>query len=105
MWSIGDRVLALWPFEEGIYYPAIVCGRGADSFLVQFDDGDRAEMPGEMIRRLMLRDGDRIQGRWRNQNLYYEGVVLEQRGWAIHIRYDDGDEEWTSVCLIRVVDG
>jgi hypothetical protein len=69
---------------------------------VQFDDGDRSEVAPWEVMALSIRIGSRVHGRWKGGPHYYPGVVSEQRGEAIHIAYDDGDEEWTTVGLIRV---
>jgi len=102
MWSIGDRVLANWPLEVSWMYPGVLCGVRDDGCIVQFDDGGRAQVAEEEIRRLNVDVGDRVFGRWRGGGQYLPGKVLVQRGWAILIRYDDGEEEWTSVCLVRI---
>jgi hypothetical protein len=102
MWSIGDRVLARWPVEVSWYYPGTVCGAQEDGYVVQFDDGDRALVVGEEMRYLDIEVGEQVFGRWQAGRLYFPGTVTDQRGWALHIQYDDGDAEWTSVCMIRV---
>jgi DNA repair protein Crb2 Tudor domain len=100
--NLGDRVLAVWPAETGWWYPATVIGVDGDRALVQYDDGDRAPVTTDELRLLRLGTGARVFGRWQAGQSYYPGQVTQTTGNAIHIAYDDGDEEWTTVGLVRV---
>ena len=99
---VGDRVLARWPAEIDWWYPGVVCLVEPAKLEVQFDDGDRAELAPWEVTTLQVRVGSRVFGRWQGGPYYYPGAVTEQRGEAIHIAYDDGDQEWSTVSLIRV---
>lgn len=99
---VGDRVLARWPAETDWWYPGVVCLAEPAKLEVQFDDGDRAELAPWEVTALQVRIGSRVFGRWQGGKFYYPGQVTEQRGEAIHIVYDDGDQEWSTVSLIRV---
>ncbi len=46
--------------------------------------------------------GKRVQCRWKGGPLYYPGEVTRQDGERIHVAYDNGEQEWTSVRMIRV---
>lgn len=100
--DVGDRVLARWPAEIDWWYPGVVCERADDRLLVQFDDGDRAWVTPHEALPLDLDDGARVYGRWQGGGQYHPGLVTSRVGDALHIRYDDGDEEWTSVSMVRV---
>ncbi|MFN4260045.1 MAG: hypothetical protein ACK4RK_12185 [Gemmataceae bacterium] len=102
MWQIGDRVLARWPAEVAWWYPGIVCGTSDDFAVIQFDDGDRAQVANEEISEIDISVGSRVFGRWLGGPFYYPGLVTSRRGEAIYIRYDDGDEEWTAIAMVRV---
>ena len=99
--SIGDRVLARWLHEIEWWYPGVVCGTGAE-LLVQFDDGDRATLPADLIRPLDLESGSRIQCRYQGTKAFYPGQVAARVGSAIEVHYDDGDKEVTSISMVRV---
>jgi hypothetical protein len=100
--ALGDRVLARWPAETEWWYPGIVCIAEPSRLTVQFDDGDRAELAPWEVLPLSLSVGSRVYGRWQGGAYYYPGQITRQRGEAIHISYDDGDEEWTAVSMVRV---
>jgi hypothetical protein len=100
--GLGDRVLAVWPAEVGWWYPATVLFADGDRALVQYDDGDRATVTENQLRPLRLGTGTRVHGRWQAGELYYPGAITQTTGAAIHIAYDDGDEEWTTVAAVRV---
>lgn len=102
MADVGDRVLGRWPAEIDWWYPGVVCDRDADRLFVQFDDGDRAWLGPAEVGPLELDEGTRVFGRFEGGRSYYPGLIDERRGDAIHIRYDDGDEEWTSISMVRV---
>jgi len=93
-------VLAEW--ADG-WYPGVVVATQGDRHLVQFDDGDRSVVPEAQTRPLAaVAVGQAVQGRFQGGRSFYPGRVTERRGDAVHILYDDGDEEWTSVGMVRV---
>jgi hypothetical protein len=102
MLRLGDRVLAMWPVEVEWWYPGVVCLVAGNDVEVQFDDGDRSLVTTDDVIPLAIGVGTRVHGRWRGDKFYFPGRVSEQRGPAIHIEYDDGDEEWTTVSMVRV---
>jgi hypothetical protein len=105
MLRLGDRVLAMWPVEVEWWYPGVVCLVAGNEVEVQFDDGDRSAMTTADVMPLAVGVGWRVFGRWRGDRFYYPGRITEQRGEAIHIDYDDGDSEWTTVSMVRVHQG
>ena len=44
----GSRVIAMW--KDGNYYPGKVASVSADSYEIQFDDGDRGSVSLDKIR-------------------------------------------------------
>lgn len=40
--------------------------------------------------------GSKINGNWKGQGIYYSGTVMKIEGDKYYIKYDDGDEEWTT---------
>ncbi len=99
--ALGDRVLARWPQEKSWWYPGVVVGDGP-SPEVQFDDGDRSMVAVAEMRPLQVAIGTKLQCRWKGGEAYYPGKVAAVYGHAMHIAYDDGDQEVTSICMIRI---
>lgn len=100
-WSVGQRVLAQWSAEVYYYAGIIKAAKGAQ-FHVHFDDGDEAWVTADQITELEIPVGRRVFARWQRGPGYFPGVVDQQKGESIHVRYDDGDEEWTTVSMVRV---
>jgi hypothetical protein len=96
----GDRVLAPW--EPQWLYPGTVGAVQGQQVYMIFDDGDRGWVPLAAVRLLNVRIGSRVYGRWQGGRFYYAGTVTQVQGNLIFIQYDDGDQEWTTVSLVRV---
>lgn len=100
--QIGDKVLAQWPAEMVWWYPATVCGVEGGSIEVQYDDGARTKLQPDQAIPLSIQVGQRVNSRFGGGEFYFGGVVTEMRGNAIHINYDDGDKEWSTVGMVRI---
>jgi hypothetical protein len=100
--GVGARVLAEWPHEVDWWYPGVVVASNGTHIEVQFDDGGRAVLTDEQARPLAVRVGSRAQGRWKGGQGFYPAVVKARIGEALHLVYTDGDEEWTSVAMLRL---
>lgn len=101
--AVGDRVLAQWPTEVEWWYPGVVVAAQPGRVFVQFDDGDRSAVADDRTATLgRVAAGLRVQGRFQGGRGFFPGHVTARTGDAIHIAYDDGDEEWTSVAMVRV---
>jgi hypothetical protein len=96
----GDRVLACW-FDLH-WYPGVVLGVDGKRVHVLFDDGDQALLTPDKVRPLEIKVGDRVFCRFKGGPAYYPGEVTRKKGEVIHIQYDDGDEETTSIRLVRI---
>jgi hypothetical protein len=96
----GDRVLGSW--FDGHWYPGIVLTVDGKRTHVMFDDGDQAVLTADKVRVLDVKVGDHIFCRYQGGPAYFPGVVTTKDGEIIHIQYDDGDEETTSLRLIRL---
>jgi hypothetical protein len=99
-WQVCDRVLACW-FDLD-WYPGIVLGTEADRVLVLLDNGAQAMLTPESVRPLTVAAGDRVLCRAKGGADYHPGALTGVEGEKVHVRYDDGDEEWTSVRLLRL---
>jgi|SRR5687768_923043 len=102
MFNVGDRVLAVWPVEEEWWYPGTVVAVDGELFDVRYDDGDQARLSAPQMKSLEINAGARVFGRWKGGGQYYPGRISTAAGEAIHILYDDGDQEDTVVAMVRV---
>lgn len=97
--SVGKRVLDQW--GDGLWYPASILGQVGNLFNVAFDDGDKADLPEARIRPLNWVVGSRVQCNWKSGGYYYSGTITTSKGLAVHISYDDGGQEDTSISKCR----
>jgi hypothetical protein len=100
-WTVGQRILAQW-YPEVFFYPGVIESIDGVKYQVQFDDGDRAAVVAKQIAPMDIKVGSRVFGRWQGGPAYFPGKVDQKDGEKIHIRYDDGDEEWTTISMVRV---
>lgn len=98
-WKAGDRVLGLW--SDGLWYPANITGVTPAGFNVSFDDGDVAVLPATKIRMINWRVGTKVQCNWKRGGRYYSGTITRKQGDSIHISYDDGDQEDSTISICR----
>lgn len=90
----GDRVWAQW--APNAWYPGRV-GRTTDVGLhVEFDDGDKADLPVSLVAtdrspgRAAVTIGARVLGLW-HDNRYYPGTVTSAADQRYDVAFDDGD--------------
>lgn len=95
----GRRILGQW--SDGRWYPATVTGQNGNQFSVAFDDGDKADLPAARIRAIDWAVGTRVQCNWKSGGRYYAGTITTNSGLAVHISYDDGDQEDTTISKCR----
>jgi hypothetical protein len=100
-WKAGDRVLARWGPEK-FWYPGTVREVRGDRYLIVFDDGDKQESPADEVGPEDIAVGDKVLGNFKRAGKYYPGKVTTRTGEQIHIKYDDGDEEDTTISMVRV---
>jgi hypothetical protein len=98
-WKPGDRVLAQW---DAYFYPGRVQLAEPTRCFVRFDDGDAGWVDSRVVLPLDVGLGSRVFGNWKGQGAYYPGVIDQCSGESIHINYDDGDHEWTTIDRVRV---
>ncbi len=96
----GDRVLGCW-FDR-FWYPGIILSMEGKRIHVLFDDNDNAYLTWDRVRPLEIEVGDRILCRLKGGKFYLPGEVLRKKDERIFVKYDDGQEEWTSVRLLRL---
>src|SRR5262245_12427727 len=96
-WQAGDHVLAPWP-ADGFHYPArVVEAQGEGTLLVAYDDGQSASVSAGEVFPLDLGVEARVFARWGGGEIYFPGLIDQVDGDRLHVRYDDGDEEWTTL--------
>ncbi len=101
MRKVGMRGLALWE-ADGYWYPASIITIKDGKYQVKWDDGQKSWLQSTEVFKYTVSPGDRVEGNWLNGGKYYTGVVKSKKGKRIHICYDDGDEEDTSVDMVRM---
>ncbi len=99
-WGIGQRVFALW--DDSFYYPGTIVGMDGDDYDVRFDDGDESLVSQEELAPIEIGVGTRVSARYGGLDSYYPGQVDRREGESIHIKFDDGDEESTTISMIRI---
>ena len=78
-------------------------GRLPDDLHVRFDDGDQSWVRPDQVAPLDLEVGDRVFARWQRGPAYRPGRITRMQGERIHVQYDDGAQEWTTIGLVRVL--
>jgi hypothetical protein len=101
VWKIGDRALINWT-RDIYWYPGTIADKKESLYLINYDDGDKEWVDATRIRAEDLKPGDRVYGNWKNRGLYYPGTITRRTGLSIHINYDDGGQEDTTISFIRV---
>ena len=100
-WKIGDRALINWTHDE-YWYPGTIRDKKESLYFIHFDDGDEEWVDASRIKTDDIKPGDRVYGNWKNRKWYYPGVVTWRSGLSIHISYDDGDQEDTTISFVRI---
>ena len=99
-WQVGERVLAKW--NDSYFYPGMIREIAGNMCLVGYDAGDGAWVHFAHIFRPDIRPGSRVFCRVQGGPAFYPGLVNQQKGETILVRYDHGEEEWTSISMVRV---
>lgn len=102
----GDRVKVRW-LKGSTWYTGTIQSFKNNSYFIKYDDGDEEWTTAEFIEPLFkpgnanasqnFNIGDRVQVRWRGGAAWYNGRIDEISGNQYFIKFDDGDEEWTTV--------
>lgn len=97
----GDRVLA-YDCDEYIYPAEIVAIQDDHQIIVQYLDGLERMLTPELIKRFDLRPGLKVECRFSGGPHSFPATLTKVDGERIHVKYDDGDDEWTSIRLFRI---
>ncbi len=98
--QVGDRVLAR--YYDSFFYPGMVRAIDGDRCEIAFDDGDAAWVHRANVRRPDVAVGSQVFCRANAGPAFLPGVVEQQMGEKLRVRYDGGGEEWTTLSLVRV---
>jgi len=101
-WETGDRCLVKWS-GDGYWYPGRVARKEDGLYFIAYDDGDKEWRFEKYIREENLKPGDVVFAKWKSGRRYYRGKIAMRKGDNIFINYDDGDKEWTTVSMVRVI--
>lgn len=103
--KVGDEVLAPW-MNDGFFYPAIVVAVQGMNSHVAYLDGEESDVPVDTIRRGVFGVGMTVQVNWKGQGRYFRGVIQQRIGQAMFLKYEDGDQGWTTIgqCRIAALD-
>ncbi len=96
----GCRVFGRWS-PDGYWYPGTVKEIKDGKYLIRFDDNDKAWLGEKEVVGYQPTFGDRVEGNWLGKGLFYAGKITKRLGEKIHILYDDGDEEDTTISYLR----
>jgi hypothetical protein len=98
--NVGDHVLARW-FDLW-WYPGLVLWIEGKRIHIAFFDGDQALVTPDQVRELAVAVGDRVFCRQGGGPQYLPAEVTERTGDRIHVHYDDGTQEWSSIRMVRL---
>lgn len=110
--QIGDRVRARW-LQGAAWYTGKIRDAKNGQYFIKYDDGDEEWTTAafiELIKAGVANDnrsgsfkvGDRVQARWQGGEAWFDGRIAEVNGDQFFIKYDDGDEEWTTADFIII---
>ena len=98
----GDHVLVNWS-HDSYWYPATIKKIDGSRYYILFDDGDKEWTTAERITTEEIKVGSKVFANWKKKGHYYPGRVTQRNGDRIHIQYDDGDKETTTISVVRVL--
>jgi hypothetical protein len=101
-WKTGDRVLVKWS-KDAYWYPATVAGVEDSMYSIEYLDGDSEYRFEKFLQAEKLGPGDAVFGNWQGKGKYFKGKITKRNGDDIHIKYDDGDQEDTTIGRVRVI--
>ena len=100
-WNLGERCFAR-SRTDGCYYAAIIQQEVGSEFQVKFDSGEEVWVDANSLASAELSVGMRVQARWKGGSVYFHGKVMQRNADGVYIHYDDGDQEWTTLKMLRL---
>lgn len=98
-WNAGDRVLGEW--SDGYWYPATISSVEDEIFKVDYFDGDSADLSASQVKSINWGVGTVLECNWKSEGGYYKGTITTMDGDSIHVSYNDGDQEDTTIGKCR----
>lgn len=90
----GERVYALIP-STSLWIPAQISNKDKEKLQLNAL-GIKMDTTVDRVRALQLEIGDRVLCYWQQGPLPFGGRVSKVNGDKVFVKYDDGDEEWTT---------
>jgi hypothetical protein len=97
----GDKVLARFR-NGGYWFVGRVVRRDGTRVEIAYLDGTNETLPEDSVRPFDWTTGTKVSCEWKRQRKYYGGTITSLDGDNVHVRYDDGDQEDTSIAFCRV---
>jgi len=101
MYATGEKVLARKKGDR-YWYPATIAEIGEGRHRVAFEQGGDEWVSEKNINQRSLQAGDRVMCRWKGGANFYTGTVVKFDEARSFIKYDDGDEEWSTALYVKV---
>jgi RNase P/RNase MRP subunit p29 len=98
--SEGTRVWAMW--GDNALFAGTVTELDDDRAHVRFDDGDQGWISLQALIPLDIHVGMFVMSRWQMGPHYFPGQITSFEGKRVHVRYDDGDAEWTTTAALAL---
>jgi len=102
MYATGEKVLARKKGDR-YWYPATIAEIGEGRHRVAFEQGGDEWVSEKNINQRSLQAGDRVMCRWKGGANFYTGTVVKFDEARSFIKYDDGDEEWSTALYVRCI--
>lgn len=99
-WRVGARVLAPW--EPVCMYAGSIKQIQGGEALIDFDDGDSGWVLLQHLQALTVPMHGKLLCRRRMGPMFAWAEVVEARGDDLHVRFEDGSDEWTKVAALRI---
>ncbi len=103
--KVGDLVFVNFK-NYGRFYKALIAARQGDRIQVRYDDGTQEDTDVSAIAGLTpeaaaaVTAGDRATVNWKNYGRFYDAQITARDGDKIHVKFDDGEEEDTTIAAI-----
>ena len=98
--KVGRRIFGRWA-ADGFWYSGTIKQVKEDKYLVHWEDDTENWLDEGEVTIYQPLVGDRVEGDWLGKGYYYKGRVTSRRGEKVHILYDDGDQEDTTISRLR----
>ena len=100
--AVGSEALAHYR-SSGFAYASVITGvRDGGRVDVVYADGDSETLATTELYPEAIVQGTRVEARIRQWTRFFPGTVQRRVAHAVFVRFDDGDEQWTSIGLVRL---